>query len=165
MDITERNKRIVAAVEEGRTLQDIGDEYGITRERVRQIAARHGVRSDFWERREIETAAKVRCVRVAVSMGEDPYDACKRFDIHHGTVRIIDPSLVAKRATHPEVRTRAQRGVELVRRGVSIRRAASQVGICAQTLGRHVAKAGIESRYGRWKGKGLAAQFAAGEMV
>jgi len=39
----ERNRRMVALYEHGLTLQDIGDLYGMTRERVRQITTREGV--------------------------------------------------------------------------------------------------------------------------
>lgn len=52
----EREAEIVAAVVDGwRTYQEIGDRYGITRERVRQIAARNGV-----ERKDIPTPARPR---------------------------------------------------------------------------------------------------------
>ena len=40
-----RNLQIVSAIENGATLQSIADEYGITRERVRQIGIKHGVKS------------------------------------------------------------------------------------------------------------------------
>lgn len=42
----ERNAEIVRLYRTGHTLQLIGDRYGITRERVRQILARSGVRAD-----------------------------------------------------------------------------------------------------------------------
>lgn len=38
-----RNAAIVALYQQGWTLQAIGDQYGVTRERVRQILAQHGV--------------------------------------------------------------------------------------------------------------------------
>jgi hypothetical protein len=42
---TNRDKQIAAAVARGETFEAIGNRYGITRERVRQIAAGLGVQS------------------------------------------------------------------------------------------------------------------------
>lgn len=40
---TSRDARMIEMFRTGRTLQEIGNEYGITRERVRQILARYGI--------------------------------------------------------------------------------------------------------------------------
>jgi hypothetical protein len=42
---TNRDKQIAAAVARGETFEAVGNRYGITRERVRQIAEGHGVQS------------------------------------------------------------------------------------------------------------------------
>lgn len=52
----ERNAAIVAGIEAGRTLQSLGDEYGLTRERIRQIAARAGVFPN-----DLRNACRVYC--------------------------------------------------------------------------------------------------------
>lgn len=48
MNLSERNRRIVLRLKDGETLAAIGASYGITRERVRQIAGKKGVRSVRW---------------------------------------------------------------------------------------------------------------------
>jgi hypothetical protein len=48
MNIKERDRRIILRVRDGETLRAIGASYGITRERVRQIARKQGVRSVRW---------------------------------------------------------------------------------------------------------------------
>lgn len=43
---SERERKMINAYRDGSTLQEIGNEHGISRERVRQILARNGVSSD-----------------------------------------------------------------------------------------------------------------------
>lgn len=42
--ISQRNQDIIAAFREGKTLQQIGTQYGVTRQRVQQILRRYGIK-------------------------------------------------------------------------------------------------------------------------
>ncbi len=43
MDARTRQKRMIARYRKGFTLQEVGDEFGVTKERIRQVLIRHGV--------------------------------------------------------------------------------------------------------------------------
>lgn len=60
-----RDAQIIALDDGTRTLQDIGDEFGLTRERVRQILALHGVRphSELIEQKKRAKEIRVEMLR------------------------------------------------------------------------------------------------------
>lgn len=79
--VAKRSAAIVAARESGRTLKSIGDEYGITRERIRQIC----VRGTVWrEREELWPACSTRLVRVLTGLG---FESLQDFSVRHGFTR------------------------------------------------------------------------------
>lgn len=101
MDIDNRNFDIVARTLAGETLQSIGDNYGITRERVRQILLGKGITYRAWKtqaaakrlaketiKREREAAIKARNERVAAEYrsGESCLTLAAKYDVGYGTI-------------------------------------------------------------------------------
>jgi hypothetical protein len=122
-DIIERNLAMVAAYEKGEeNLQSLGDKYGITRERVRQILEPVGSTALIKEQRRIrreEVRATAAELRAAVR---------------------------AERAQ------KIAQAVEIVRQGFSINEARRRVpGLPVNGLQLECRKAGVESGHGRWR--------------
>lgn len=62
--LAERNKSICQMYVDGHTLQEVGDKYGVTRERIRQILVKNGVTERFTSIRDIKALRQQECERV-----------------------------------------------------------------------------------------------------
>lgn len=143
----ERIAAIRARFDRGETLQAIGDSYGLTRERVRQIVAKTGAEPRFvtFGKRRAEIAAAVK----AENLSSD--EAAARYGIGRGAVLAICSAfgVVCRQDflwNSPEIAALA----DLVRGGMSIHMAAGHVHKVERLIWQYCQRNGIVSRYGRW---------------
>lgn len=147
--IVVRNKEVLARFAAGSTLQEIGDEFGITRERVRQIVEKSGTKPRAVQKEELyELIAKaVEADNLSLS------EAAARFNVENGVVsRACRMHDVAWRKDHlydtPEIAAMA----ELVKDGMSMHQAASGDHRRESLLRRYCTANGIKSAHkARWR--------------
>jgi hypothetical protein len=122
-EIAERNIAMVAEYESGReNLQSLGDKYGVSRERVRQILAPVGSTALVKEQRRI-----------------------RREEAQAAAAEL-------KAAVRAERAAKVAEAVELVRQGFSISEAQRRVpGLPVNGLQLECKKAGVETRHGKWR--------------
>jgi Mor family transcriptional regulator len=123
MEIVERNLAMVAAYESGEeNLQSLGDKYGVSRERVRQILAPVGSTALVKEQRRI-----------------------RREEAQAAAAEL-------KAAVRAERAAKIAEAVEIVRQGFSINEARRRVpGLPINGLQLECKKVGVESSHGRWR--------------
>ena len=142
-----RNEEIIALFNRGETLEAIAQQYGVTRERIRQIAHKAGGKP-----RRVVKAEQMEATRAILSSGPmTPEQASDALGLDRAeTLRIARSfgiELVVKRAwDNPEVAALA----ELVRGGKSIRSVARGDLKMTRWLSEYCDHYGITLRYGRW---------------
>ncbi len=144
-----RNAEIMASFAAGDTLDAIGKRFGITRERVRQIAARHNVKP----RRELASEARKQIVAQIAARNMSANEAAAEFGysvegIHH-LCREYGVALRVKTPLYmsPEIAALAER----VRAGESLRSASGGNHALASRLREYCQRMGIPCAHGRWR--------------
>lgn len=145
-----RNANIAQLIKGGKhTLQEIGDAYGITRERVRQIGEKQGVTP----RRSIKQEFYDSVAEAVDTENLSLEEAALRFNIAKGTVRVICNKANVKprrdyRYEHPRIIAMA----EAVMDGMSMNQAAKGKHSDAALLARYCQVHGIKSKkQARWR--------------
>lgn len=106
-EVAKRSAAICAARASGRTLRSIGEEYGITRQRVLQLCLRG---KDWAEREAIWPGCSARVVNVLIKLG---FTSLHDFSCRHGFTK---KSFLAVKGV--SYRSRA----DLVRQGIKFKR-------------------------------------------
>lgn len=145
----ERNRNIVQRHLDGESLQDIGDCYGISQERVRQIVETSGAVSKRTQQQERALIVAGTAIRKNASL--DDLDAIFP-DIPRYLIRKYckKHGVTLERMSQHE-RDEFERMANLVRRGVSIRKAAGCDRALGEKLRRYCQANGIKSKANtRW---------------
>lgn len=138
-----RDADIVSRFKAGETLQSIADRYGITRERVRQIAGKHvpETRRQQFHAVDVQIANDIAARRLTRRQAVAAYgvSVANRASRQYGVVypaKVPDPTVVEAAA--------------LVSGGMSIHQAASGDRALRAKIASYCRKMGIVSRHGRW---------------
>lgn len=149
-----RAEDMSALYTEGKTLQEVGDKYGLTRERVRQILRQLGTESlGRRDKEEAELTAKEKKIALLYDKGTSPMEICKRRGISYTELHNI-----LKRAgitLKPKGFFNRRLGYEKIRDGVIrdykegeiTRVIANRYGLCGPTeIYKFIKREGVESR-------------------
>jgi hypothetical protein len=143
-----RNAEIMRLFEAGETLQAIGDRLGLTRERVRQIAARKGGKSR--KKAITETVATRRfAIRAAVETGLTRKEAAEKYGVTYE--RAYNATSDMGRVTSLEDEIKKAKFIAAVHAGRSFREAAKRVGELPEWGWFAAKRLGLEARHGRWR--------------
>jgi hypothetical protein len=144
-----RRTNIIALFEDGETLASIGEQFGITRERVRQIVRAAGMKPRLAQGKERRAAIATQMRDEAMTakmaaerFGFDPADA-HRIAHEFGFILTPEPRLIDE--------PRFAEMAEKVRGGMSIRNAAGSDHPTEAALARYCEEHGIKSVHGRWR--------------
>lgn len=143
------------------TLQDVANQYGVSREWVRQLAARAGI-----NRKEIS-----RTVREGIIAELDTSDdrkLAKKFRVsidYVEKVRYETTKESVREENRSDYRERITRAVDRVKNGESMRRAAKSEGIAEATVSRYCKLHNIETTHGRWKAMSQRAEIVRTELT
>lgn len=141
----------MAMLRAGHTLAEVANKYGVTRQRIHQIAARHGVESPFSTKATVRRRAEMREMILA---GEPDDKIAQHFGLVPRTVMAMRRSLGLSRTeelrkTREPVIERAKQAVEA---GMSVYAIARELGRHPQTLIYHLDKLGVKSTApSRWR--------------
>lgn len=147
MQIAERNREIVRLFRADKTLESIGEKYGITRERVRQIVKRAGEKTRREQAKSIR-ANIVDCAANNVSVAEISTSMAIKKDAVYRTLR--SAGVRANREVPGYLSDDIVARADLVRKGLSIRAASGGDRRIEAKLGRYCAIHNIETKHGRW---------------
>lgn len=144
-----RQAEIVAYHDGGkRTLQECGDHFGVTRERVRQLLVRAGVDVRVFDRKAIERDRIVRAAEAAFADGESILVVAGRFEISTTTLaawcRAAGVWVPGCGDRHRDKRERYRRMADLYAAGgVTIGEVAAQFGVSSNTVARALSRCGV----------------------
>ena len=149
---TERNSKVIKAYREGQTLQAIGNEIGLTRQRVQQILIKHGEQRRNHERMKELNKPRNKKVIEAYSAGERVVSISKRFNLTTYNVYRITLEAGIGRGGHLPVYEQLehqgilQRARKLYESGLTLAEVGDRVGFSFETVRRWFAKKGIPRR-------------------
>ena len=152
MDRRERNEAIIDALLSGRTLQSVADEFGLTRERVRQIAEARGVNvRRIYKRREEEMARKIRAL-----VAENPHlswrEIAEAADVSEMKVYVLARryGIAKPRCVKPPPKSPHRPEIlRLLKEGVKYEDIVVATGVSYTTVCRVAREAGIRRKRGR----------------
>lgn len=147
---------VIAMHDNGRlTLQEVGDHFGVTRERIRQILARQGLT----ERNNGALAPEVLASRLnrylkALRPGVSSKEACEIAELHYGEVataaRVLGYTLPKptrkERLMYQEIATYYEANPHLTGRAVAV-----HFGVPPLTVSRALQKLGVKPRHSGWR--------------
>lgn len=149
----ERNADIVCRFRAGETLQAIGDRYGVTRERVRQITIRYGAEA----RRVTQgraAAARLEKIRAALAGGATARETGESLGINQANLwRIMNDAGIKPRwptAMQRSDDTILEGIAAQVRRGMSIKKACGGSRSLMERMRVKLRQMGVESTHGKW---------------
>lgn len=134
MDMERARAIEVALTRDDRTLAEVGQEYGISRERVRQIAVKMGVDTAALRRRRSERRAEARRTRVCPVHGPYVVGAERHNGCHNRLV------------LHPEWKARDERIAADYRAGLPIAQIMAKHGVAATAVSRAIRREGVPRR-------------------
>ena len=139
----ERINLIQSKIEAGLDYQSIGRELGITRERVRQIAAKHHLGGGHQARTERRNA-----IIAAIADGMSVDDAASRFGLSRATTQSYTRTARAELK-----RSELAPLIQQIRDGASIRKTAAGSRLIEQRLARECLRLGVISTHGpkKWR--------------
>ncbi|RYD61891.1 MAG: hypothetical protein EOP83_15970 [Verrucomicrobiaceae bacterium] len=128
--------------EQGLTLKAIGDHFGVTRERIRQVAKELGLKP----RLELIRERNLRVLAAPAELTDS--ELADKMGLTKAIVSAIrrQSGLSFQRAR----RDRFKPAVDAVSGGMSIRQAAQRYNMSAMTFSKYCDEAGVESTHGRW---------------
>jgi uncharacterized protein (DUF433 family) len=154
--LDERTERMKLLYEEGKTLQEIGTEFGLTRERVRQVLRDANVESQGRRKREgspEQLSAKDKKIARLYDKGTPPSELIVQFDINYSHLQTV-----LKRAgvdVKPKGFFNRRPGYEKIRdgiikdyqNGVDTQIIADRYGLCGRTeIYKFIKREGVEPR-------------------
>jgi hypothetical protein len=145
------HEAVLAMLAEGATLEQAGLKLGVTRERVRQIAKKHGVTS---ARARDKHAALRAQIRAALLAGEEPASIQQRLGASPSTITALKKAvgLGARSLRERECRERFAPFVEMVRQGRSITSVEREFQLPRGVLSRESQRQGVASKArSRWR--------------
>lgn len=134
--------KLIEMHESGLSLREIGDHFGVTRERVRQVAKQMGLKP-----RIIALKERNRKVLAAARKSSDS-EVANKLGISKNIVALVRRK---NGMSWQDMRKeRFKPAIQAVADGASIRQAASQFNMSPMTLSKYCDAAGVTTKHGRW---------------
>jgi transposase-like protein len=137
-------EEIITMVTHGMTMQAVGKHFGVSRERIRQIAKKHGL-----EPRSEALNREKELVILAFEEGLSDDQIATKLKVDTGFVRRTRLGIGLHR--HDVIAKSMEAAIERVRNGESIRKVAKDEGLNAERLRVFCDRAGVVSKFGRWR--------------